>query len=232
MTVPDAEARRDFVRRMFDRIARRYDLLNHLLSAGTDVRWRRRAVRLLDPQPGWRILDLATGTGDFAFEAASRGSVRVTGVDLSVPMLRVGCEKRRGRAVDLLCGDAEGLPFRDGTFDGVTVGFGIRNVARLDAGLREMGRVLRRGGRAVILEFSRPRTPVLSHLYMFYFKNLLPRIGALVSGDRVAYTYLYESVVRFPEGQDFLAAMERAGFREVRERRLTFGIATVYVGEK
>jgi demethylmenaquinone methyltransferase/2-methoxy-6-polyprenyl-1,4-benzoquinol methylase len=217
---------------MFDRIARRYDLLNHLLSAGTDIRWRRRAVRLLDPQPGWRVLDLATGTGDFAFEAASRGPVRVTGVDLSVPMLRVGCEKRRGRAVDLLCGDAEGLPFRDGAFDGVTVGFGIRNVAHLDAGLREMGRVLRRGGRAVILEFSRPRTPVLSHLYMFYFKNLLPRIGALVSGDRVAYTYLYESVMRFPEGQAFLSAMAQAGFREVREHRLTFGIATVYVGEK
>lgn len=232
MTVPDAGRKRDFVRRMFDRIARRYDLLNHLLSAGTDVRWRRRAVRLLDPQPGWRILDLATGTGDFAFEAVSRGSVRVAGVDLSVPMLRVGCEKRGGRAVDLLCGDAEGLPFRDGTFDGVTVGFGIRNVARLDAGLREMRRVLRRGGRAVILEFSKPRTPVLSHLYMFYFKNLLPRIGALVSGDEVAYTYLYESVMRFPEGQDFLAAMEGAGFRGVREHRQTFGIATVYIGEK
>lgn len=232
MTVPDVERKRDFVRRMFDRIAGRYDLLNHLLSAGTDVRWRRKAVRLLDPQPGWRILDLATGTGDFAFEAASRGSIRVTGVDLSIPMLRVGCQKRKGRAVDLLCGDAEELPFRDGAFDGVTIGFGIRNVARLSVGLREMGRVLRRGGRAVILEFSKPRTPVLSHLYMFYFKNLLPRIGALVSGDEMAYTYLYESVMRFPEGQDFLAAMEQAGFRNARQRRLTFGIATVYVGEK
>lgn len=232
MTVPDTEAKRDFVRRMFDRIAGRYDLLNHLLSAGIDVRWRRKAVRLLAPQPGWRILDLATGTGDFAFEAAAQGSEQVTGVDLSIPMLRVGFQKRRGRAVGLLCGDAEELPFRDGTFDGVTIGFGIRNVARLSVGLREMWRVLRPGGRAAILEFSKPRTPVFSHLYTVYFKYLLPRIGAWVSGDRVAYTYLYESVVRFPEGQDFIAEMERAGFRDVRELRLTFGIATVYVGEK
>ena len=232
MTDPDAEARRDFVRRMFDRIAGRYDLLNHLLSAGTDVRWRRKAVRLLDPQPGWRVLDLATGTGDFAFETASRVPARVTGVDLSVPMLRVGLRKRGNSPVDLLCGDAEDLPFREETFDGLTIGFGIRNVARLGAGLREMCRVLKTGGRTAVLEFSRPRTPILSGLYLLYFKHLLPRIGAILSGDRVAYTYLYESVMKFPEGRDFVAEMERAGFRNVREHRLTFGIATVYVGEK
>lgn len=230
MTDPDVK--RAFVRRMFDRIAGRYDLLNRLLSAGTDVRWRRRAVRLLAPRPGWRVLDLATGTGDFAFETALRVPARVTGVDLSVPMLRVGLRKRGGRAVVLLCGDAEALPFRDGTFDGLTIGFGIRNVAGLGAGLREMCRVLKPGGRTAVLEFSRPRTPVLSGLYLLYFKHLLPRIGALVSGDRVAYTYLYESVMKFPEGRDFVAEMERAGFRNVREHRLTFGIATVYVGEK
>lgn len=232
MNEPEAEVKRAFVRRMFDRIAVRYDLLNHLLSAGTDVRWRRKAVRLLAPQPGWRVLDLATGTGDFAFETASRVPSRVTGLDLSIPMLRVGLRKRGDSPVDLLCGDAESLPFRDSAFDGLTIGFGIRNVARLEVGLREMCRVLKPGGRAAVLEFSRPRTPVLSGLYQLYFKHLLPRIGALVSGDRVAYTYLYESVMKFPEGRDFVAEMARAGFRNIREHRLTLGIATVYVGEK
>ena len=232
MSEPDAEARRAFVRRMFDRIAGSYDLLNRLLSVGTDVRWRRKAVRLLDPQAGWRVLDLATGTGDFAFETASRVPARVTGVDLSVPMLRVGLRKRGESPVDLLCGDAEGLSFRDETFDGLTIGFGIRNVARLNVGLCEMARVLKPGGKATVLEFSRPRTPVLSGLYLLYFKHLLPRIGALVSGDRVAYTYLYESVMKFPEGRDFVAEMARAGFRNIREHRLTLGIASVYVGEK
>lgn len=232
MTGPEAVARRDAVRRMFDRIAVRYDLLNHLLSAGTDIRWRRKAVSLLGPRPDWRVLDLATGTGDFAFETAGWSLVRVTGLDLSLPMLRVGAGKRAGRRVDFLCGDAEELPFREGTFDGITIGFGIRNVARLNAGLDEMFRVLRPGGRAVVLEFSRPRTPVIAGLYLLYFKHVLPRIGAALSRDRAAYTYLYESVMRFPEGRGFVAEMEKAGFRALEEFRLTFGIATVYVGEK
>ena len=234
MTEPDPLVQRDFVRGMFDRIAGRYDLLNHLLSAGTDVSWRRTAVHLLDPQPGWHVLDLATGTGDFAFETASRqnGSVLVTGADLSMAMLRIGLRKRGGRRVDLLCCDAEGLPFRDKTFNGVTIGFGIRNVARLESGLGEMWRILKPGGRAVVLEFSKPRAVVLKDIFNFYFKNILPRIGALISKDKMAYTYLYESVIRFPEGGDFVSAMVRAGFRSVREHRLTFGIATAYVGER
>jgi demethylmenaquinone methyltransferase/2-methoxy-6-polyprenyl-1,4-benzoquinol methylase len=187
-------------------------------------------VALLDPLPGWRVLDLAAGTGDLAFESASRPSVRVTGVDLSIPMLRVGLRKREGRRVAFACGDAEGLPFGDAAFDAVTIGFGIRNVARLEVGLREMRRVLKPGGRAVILEFSHPRLPVLRNLYRLYFRRVLPRIGAWVSGDPAAYTYLYESVMRFPEGPGFRAEMEKAGFRAVTERRLSFGIATIYQG--
>ncbi len=231
----EREAKRDFVRRMFDGIAGTYDVLNHVLSAGVDIVWRRWTIDALAPASDWRVLDLATGTGDLGFEAAGRDDgVRVVGVDLSVPMLRRGYQKagtRPGHTV-FLCGDAEYLPFPEATFNGVTIGFGIRNVADLDAGLREMYRVLCPGGRLAVLEFSRPRAFLLRGLYLFYFRNILPLVGKIVSRDPQAYHYLYESVMRFPEGEAFCGHLREAGFEGVVERRLTFGIATLYLAEK
>lgn len=229
------EAKRAFVRRMFDGIAGTYDLLNHVLSLGVDILWRKQAIALLRPEPDWRILDLATGTGDLGFEAARRSEmITVVGVDPSVPMLRRGVAKKASRtqAIAFLCGDGECLPFSDAVFDGLTIGFGIRNVALLDVALGEMCRVLKPGGRVAVLEFSRPRTPVFRCVYTFYFKYILPRIGRLISRDPSAYHYLYESVMRFPEGADFCSRLTDAGFADVVEYRLSFGIATVYLAIK
>jgi demethylmenaquinone methyltransferase/2-methoxy-6-polyprenyl-1,4-benzoquinol methylase len=231
----DPRAKRKFVRGMFDGIAGTYDLLNHLLSAGTDVVWRRKTVDLLDPQPGWSVLDLATGTGDLGFEVAGRDqTIDVTGADVSVGMLRRGYSKAQSRTERLafLAGDAEGLPFADALFDGVTIGFGIRNVAELDKGLGEIHRVLKPGGRVAILEFSKPATPILKGLYFLYFKRVLPLIGKLISRDSKAYTYLYESVMLFPEGDVFCQHLSDAGLTSVEHFRLTFGIASIYIGHK
>lgn len=231
----DREAKRAFVRQMFDRIARRYDLLNHTLSMGIDVLWRKKAIDHLHPAPRWRVLDLATGTGDLGFEAGKRGGdIQVIGADISLPMLRRGMAKNASRAhsVAFLCGDGECLPFADGTFDGLTIGFGIRNMASLDAALEEMCRVLAPEGRVAVLEFSRPRTPVFRGLYNFYFQHILPRIGHFVSRDPNAYRYLYESVMRFPEGDAFCRHMADAGFVDLQAIRLSFGIATLYLASK
>jgi demethylmenaquinone methyltransferase/2-methoxy-6-polyprenyl-1,4-benzoquinol methylase len=224
------------VRSMFDRIAPRYDLLNRVLSAGTDVRWRRRAVDLADLPPGARVLDLCTGTADLLVEALSRDARhRGLGVDLSHGMLVRGLGKLRrggyaGRAA-LAGGDGERLPVGDGLFDGALVAFGIRNVADPLAALREVGRALRPGGRLVVLEFSMPKG-VVGAAYRFYFRSVLPRLGGLVSGDRSAYAYLPASVARFPTPAAFAALMEEAGFRDVRWRLLTLGIASLHRGEK
>ena len=229
------EAKRAFVRQMFDGIARRYDLLNHLLSMGVDIVWRKKTIDRLRPGPNWRILDLATGTGDLGFECGKRaGDIQVIGVDPSVPMLREGTKKNKSRAnpVAFLCGDGECLPFGEGTFDGVTIGFGIRNVAELETALSEMCRVLKVGGRVAVLEFSRPRTPVFRGLYNFYFQRILPRIGRMVSRDPNAYRYLYESVMLFPEGDDFCRRLSDAGFADIQAVRLSFGIATIYLASK
>ncbi|MDE2998260.1 MAG: ubiquinone/menaquinone biosynthesis methyltransferase [Gemmatimonadota bacterium] len=231
----ERNGRRIFVRQMFDGIAGTYDLLNHLLSAGVDILWRRWTVDALDLKAGWWILDLATGTGDLGLEAAARDpGVRVVGADLSLPMLRIGNRKRKrgsGRLY-LLRGDAQRLPFPDARFRAVMIGFGVRNFSDLDAGLLEIRRVLRPGGRLAILEFSRPRAFLLSRVYLFYFRFILPGIGRLVSRNPGAYRYLYESVMRFPEGEAFRKRMARAGFPEPVERRLTLGIATLYLASK
>ncbi len=231
----ERQAKRAFVRQMFDGIAGTYDLLNHLLSAGVDILWRRWTVDALELQAGWWILDLATGTGDLGLEAAARDSgIRVVGADLSVPMLRLGRKKlnRRSGQLFLLCGDAERLPFPDARFHAVTIGFGVRNFSDLTAGLREIQRVLRPGGRLAILEFSRPRAFLLRRVYFFYFKSILPGIGRLVSRNPQAYRYLYESVMNFPEGKAFRRRLTQAGFVEPVERRLTFGIATIHLASK
>jgi demethylmenaquinone methyltransferase/2-methoxy-6-polyprenyl-1,4-benzoquinol methylase len=223
------------VRSMFDRIAPRYDLLNRVLSGGTDVRWRRRAVAFLDLAPGARVLDLCTGTADLLLEAVRSGRASGgLGVDLSHQMLVRGKEKLAvaGSArVRVAGGDAERLPVRDGTFDGALVAFGIRNVGDPLAALREVHRALRPGGRFVVLEFQTPRGP-LGTAYQLYFRHVLPRIGGLVSGDGTAYSYLPASVARFPEPEAFAQLMRDAGFSDVRHSRLTLGIAWLHRGEK
>jgi demethylmenaquinone methyltransferase/2-methoxy-6-polyprenyl-1,4-benzoquinol methylase len=221
---------------MFDRIAPRYDLLNRVLSAGTDVRWRRRAVDFLELAPPLRVLDLCTGTADLLVEAVSRDPRNSgLGVDLAQGMLARGARKleRRGYAARarLAGGDGERLPVPSASFDAALVGFGIRNIGDPRRALGEVHRALRPGGRFVVLEFGVPGG-LLGRVYRIYFTALLPRIGRLVSGDGSAYSYLPASVQAFPSPQAFAALMEQAGFASVRIERLTLGIACLYRGEK
>jgi demethylmenaquinone methyltransferase/2-methoxy-6-polyprenyl-1,4-benzoquinol methylase len=221
---------------MFDRIAPRYDLLNRLLSAGTDVRWRRRAVDFLELEPPLRVLDLCTGTADLLVEALGRdGRSSGLGVDLAQGMLLRGARKleRRGlaRRARLVGGDGESLPVKAGSFDAAVVGFGIRNVGDPARALAEVHRALRPGGRFVVLEFSMPGG-LLGRLYRSYFTAILPRVGSLVSGDASAYSYLPASVQKFPTAAAFGALMEQAGFADIRIQPLTFGIACLHRGER
>ena len=224
------------VRSMFDRIAPRYDLLNRLLSAGTDVRWRRRAVDLVELEPPLRVLDLCTGTADLLIEAVGRDPRNSgLGVDLAQGMLARGVHKLAQRGLSrrawLVGGDGERLPVREAGYDAALVGFGIRNVSDPLVALREVHRALRPGGRFVVLEFSMPEG-LLGRLYRTYFTAVLPRIGGLVSGDRSAYSYLPASVASFPKPKAFAALMEQAGFGAVRFEPLTLGIAYLHRGEK
>ena len=225
------------IRQMFDEIAPRYDLLNRLLSFGVDRRWRRVAVRQLAIPAQGRVLDVATGTGDVALEIARQTapSVRIVGADFTQGMLvrgraKVATSAYRGR-IELVNAPCESLPHPDSTFDGVTIAFGIRNVVDRERGLREMTRVLKPGGRVVILEFATPRSRLFRSVYLCYFHCLLPRLGGLLS-RRSAYQYLPESVQEFPDRETFLAMMAAAGLTALRCIDLTGGIAAVYVGEK
>jgi len=227
------------IRTMFAGIARRYDLLNHLLSLNIDRYWRWRTTRLAPPAADGPILDVCTGTGDLAlaYDRAAGGRVPVVGSDFCMPMLLPAAEKarRRGAAerVRFLEADTQQLPFGDSTFQLVTVAFGLRNVTDTDRGIAEMVRVARPGGRVVILEFSRPRNPLFGPLYRFYFRRVLPFIGQLVSRSRDnAYTYLPASVLEFPDGEALSAKLRGHGLTEVKWHPLTFGIATLYVGTK
>ena len=235
-TVRITPVQKQYVRSLFDSIARRYDLLNHLLSGGIDTYWRRRAINHLRGEPGRRILDVATGTGDFAIAAARLAPREVVGIDIAGEMLAVGRRKLAARGlsgvVTLRKGEAEGLPFADGSFDAVIVAFGVRNFESLEGGLAEMRRVLRAGGKLVVLEFSRPRRFPFRQIYLFYFLNVLPSIGRLLSGNGEAYAYLPASVMVFPEGDEFLSLLLSAGFTRTRAERLTFGIASIYTAEK
>ncbi|MBW2186987.1 MAG: bifunctional demethylmenaquinone methyltransferase/2-methoxy-6-polyprenyl-1,4-benzoquinol methylase UbiE [Deltaproteobacteria bacterium] len=223
------------IRAMFDDIAPRYDLLNRLLSLGIDRRWRRFAVGQLRVPPNGMVLDVATGTGDVALEIASRtpDSVTIIGEDFTQGMLLKGAEKiaaseYRDRIM-LVNAPCEAIPHPSELFDGVTIAFGIRNVVDRQQGLAEMCRVLKSGGRAVILEFSTPANPLIKTIYTTYFHKVLPFIGGLIS-QRSAYKYLPDSVAEFPPQAEFKQMMTDAGFTEVRHHDLTFGIATVYVG--
>lgn len=224
------------VERMFDHIAPAYDRLNHLMSLGIDRSWRRTALKWLRPHRPALVLDVATGTGDFAIQACRMlPSASLTGVDLSEGMMQVGRRKveQAGLAarIDFQREDCEALTFSDASFDAVTVAFGIRNFEHLDRGLREMCRVLRPGGHLVILELSTPDRPPMKQLYRIY-SRLIPLMGRLVSHDRSAYTYLPQSIRAFPQGEVMSESIRRAGFSDVRFRRLTFGVCTLYMATK
>jgi demethylmenaquinone methyltransferase / 2-methoxy-6-polyprenyl-1,4-benzoquinol methylase len=222
---------------MFDRIAARYDFLNRSLSLGQDLVWRRRMRRHLPPGPDLQVLDLATGTADQLIAlAADRRVTRGTGLDLAEQMLAIGRVKieRRGLAgrLQLATGDACAVPQPDASVDVVSLAFGIRNVESVETALAEIHRVLKPGGRTLILEFSLPRRVLLRKAYLFYFRHVLPRIGAWVSGDAHAYRYLNQTVESFPYGEDFCALLRQAGFQRVTVHPQTFGIASIYVGDK
>ena len=227
------EPSRKQVWKMFDRIAHRYDLLNRLLSGGQDVVWRKKVSRYLSDRPQQRVLDLATGTGDLLISMA-RNNARVasgTGIDMAEKMLDVGREKLARLNLDdrleLRVGDATRIPYEANAFDAVTISFGIRNVIDVPAGLGEMHRVLNPGGRAIVLEFSLPANRLIRSSYLFYFRNILPKIGGLISGDSYAYGYLNKTVETFPYGDEFCQLMRDQGFINVAMKPLTFGIATI-----
>jgi len=230
------EGKRVYVRRMFSEIAPSYDLLNRVLSLGIDRRWRTVALRRLgwDRAPEGCFLDLCAGTLDVGAQLTRQSGFRgrILAADFAEPMLRAGAGKAAPTVLAPVVADAMALPVTDDAFDGAIVAFGIRNVADLGAGLREVHRVLRPGACFVILEFSTPRLPLVRAAYLFYFHRILPLIGRLVSGHRTAYTYLPRSVAHFPETDALAAAMRAAGFRDVRWETLTFGIAAIHVGTK
>lgn len=226
------------IQTMFGLVAPRYDFLNRLLSLGLDRRWRKVAVNILAPRPGERYLDIATGTADMALEIGARSldAVRVFAVDFSLPMLRLAREKVQASpaaaGIALQAGSGEALPFPDDCFDGLVCAFGIRNFADVPRGLEEMQRVLKPGGRAVILEFSLPERGWLGDAYRCYFERVLPAVGRFVSGHPDAYRYLPTSVAAFPSRSEFAALMRQKGFVEIRKKALTLGVVTVYRGKK
>ncbi|MAC94777.1 MAG: bifunctional demethylmenaquinone methyltransferase/2-methoxy-6-polyprenyl-1,4-benzoquinol methylase UbiE [Flavobacteriales bacterium] len=229
-------SKKEQVAEMFDNISHRYDFLNHFLSLGIDKLWRKKAVKILSEKSPKKILDVATGTADFAIESLKLNPEKIYGIDISEGMLAKGREKinkdSKQEIIELKKGDSENIPFEDESFDAITVAFGVRNFENLEKGLSEMKRVLKTGGRAVILEFSKPKAFPIKQLYNFYFHNLLPSIGKLVSKDASAYTYLPESVEAFPEGKDFEDILAKLNYRLLPSHPLMFGIATIYVVEK
>ncbi len=222
---------------MFDSIAWRYDFLNHLLSLGIDRSWRKKAISIIGEScRNPRIIDVATGTGDLAIEAASLNPAGITGIDISEKMLELA--RRKADAQNLsgliefkLC-SSENISFEDDSFDVAMVAFGVRNFSDPLKGLTEMGRILHRGGLIIVLEFSKPDGTFFKHIYELYFRNVLPLIGGIFSRNRKAYKYLNQSVMKFPESDEFLVMLEKSGFSEVRQTRLTKGIASIYTGIK
>lgn len=230
------EGKKEQVASMFNNISKHYDFLNHLLSMGIDVIWRKKAIKKLQQTQPKLILDIATGTGDFAIEALALNPEKVIGVDISEGMLEVARKKIKKKKLDhiitLELGDSEKLMYPENNFDAVIVSFGVRNFENLEKGLADMYRVLKPGGKAVIIEFSKPEKFPMKQGYNFYFKYILPQIGKLISKDNDAYTYLPESVQAFPYGRDFLAILEKIGYKNTTCTSLTFGISAIYTGEK
>ncbi len=232
----EGSSKKEEVAEMFNNISKRYDFLNHFLSLGIDKLWRKKAVKQLKDINPERMLDIATGTGDFAVALLKLNPKEIIGVDISSGMLEVGNDKMRKRGysdrIKLVLGDSENLQFDDSYFDGVTVAFGVRNFENLEKGLAEMLRVIKPGGKAVILEFSKPKRFPIKQLFGFYSKRLIPFIGKLVSKDKRAYEYLPESVEAFPEGQAFMDIMNSVGYKNINRIPLSGGIATIYIGIK
>lgn len=228
------------VEKMFDRIANSYDFLNHFLSLGIDIYWRVKAIELLRKSSRRfgtkKILDVATGTADLAIEGVKLNPQKIIGIDISEKMLKIGKKKISklgfNNKIKLILADVERIPFENNYFDAVMSGFGVRNFEDLKKGLSEMYRVLDVNGTVVILEFSKPKKFPLNYIFNFYFKNILPIIGKIISKDKEAYAYLPKSVQTFPDGKNFLDIMKTVGFRDLRQVQLAFGIASIYIGKK
>jgi demethylmenaquinone methyltransferase/2-methoxy-6-polyprenyl-1,4-benzoquinol methylase len=228
--------KKEQVRQMFNNIAPKYDLLNNILSVGIDKLWRKRAIAELKKLHPSTIIDVATGTGDFAIAALETNPKKITAIDLSANMLAVGIQKikqlKLEDKIELMEADSENLPFAAHTFDACTVAFGVRNFETLQKGLTEINRVLNNGGTIIVLEFSKPTNAIFNLFYSFYFKNILPLIGKIISKDFSAYNYLYQSVQEFPNGKAFEAELIQAGFSSTRCIPLTLGICSIYIGTK
>ncbi|MFT5581080.1 MAG: demethylmenaquinone methyltransferase/2-methoxy-6-polyprenyl-1,4-benzoquinol methylase [Psychromonas sp.] len=230
------QSKKQEVQKMFDNISSRYDFLNHFLSLGIDRVWRRKAINKLRSIHPKKILDIATGTADFALAAMKLQPAEVVGLDLSSGMLEVGKKKIKKKGLDevisMVQGDSEKLDFEDGYFDALTVGFGVRNFEDLEQGLSEMLRVVRPGGKLVILEFSKPKKFPIKYAFGFYSKYLIPFFGKRISKDEKAYSYLPESVEAFPEGENFVNILKKVGYKNVEAELVSGGIATIYMGIK
>jgi demethylmenaquinone methyltransferase / 2-methoxy-6-polyprenyl-1,4-benzoquinol methylase len=224
------------VAEMFNNISGKYDFLNHFFSLGIDILWRKKAIKLLAKHQPKVILDVASGTADFAIEALALNPQRIVGVDISEGMLQIGRQKiaklNKQNIISLQVANSENLPFTDNTFDAAIVSFGVRNFDNLLAGLSQMNRVLKNDGVCVVLEFSRPTAFPMKQIFNFYFKKIMPIIGKMVSKDSAAYSYLPESVSSFPVGTQFLDIFQKAGFKNTQCIPLTFGISAIYIGQK
>lgn len=231
------ESKKKQVEKMFDKIAFRYDFLNRFLSAGIDIGWRKKAIKLLLPVKPERILDVATGTGDFALTSYEiLKPEKITGIDISEGMLELGRKKITKAGLDdrieLLNGDSEAILFEDNSFDAVTVAFGVRNFENLEQGLSEIKRVLKPGGKLIVLECTKPSMPVVKQFYNFYMKFITPKIGKIIANNNDAYQYLNDSVLQFPEKKYFIQILNKAGYRNTFYKTLTLGICTIYCAEK
>ena len=232
----DDKSKKQEVAEMFDNISARYDFLNHFLSLGIDKIWRRKAINQLRSTPVKKLIDIATGTGDFAIAAIKLNPEEVIGLDISAGMLAVGEQKMIKNKVDSIIkmqlGDSENIPYDSNYFDALTVGFGVRNFENLELGLTEMLRVLKPGGKAVILEFSKPKRFPIKQIFGFYSRYFIPFFGKRISKDAQAYSYLPESVAAFPEGKDFEDILRKIGYKNIESTLVSGGIATIYAGIK
>lgn len=229
-------SKKEQVETMFNNIANRYDFLNQLLSFGIHKKWRKKAIQILRQEKPLCILDIATGTGDFAIEALALNPNKIIGIDISKNMLAIGREKLKKvdpkKIIELQSGDSENILFSDNSFDAITVAFGVRNFEQLEKGLGEMLRVLKPNGTAIVIEFSKPIAFPFKQLYQFYFFKILPFLGKFFSKDNSAYSYLPESVMAFPDRELFLNVLNKVGFKETSFQSLTFGVAAIYIGKK